>query len=79
MGREKRIAESRTRDLTDKKKEADPARPRPAVPVMPSAAAAPSAVTTAETGLGRAIVQIVALYAVPIILIVLVGKLILKL
>jgi len=79
MGREKRIAESRAKDLNDKKKEADPGRPRPAAPVMPSASSGPAAVAAEQTGLGRAIVQIVALYAVPILLIVLVGKLILKL
>ncbi len=79
MGREKRIAESRAKEMTGSKKETEPARPRPANSVASSPVASPSVEPRGETGFGRAVLQIAALYLVPIIIIVLVGKLILGL
>lgn len=79
MGREKRIAESRAKEMTDRKKETEPARPRPANPAASLPAASAPVEPRGETGFGRAVLQIAALYFVPIIIIVLVGKLILGL
>lgn len=87
MGREKRIAESRAKEILESKKAAAEGRrsgpaPAAAAPAPPPvAAAAPvAAIPPAEhTGTAKALLQIVALYLVPVALMLIVGKLLLRL
>jgi hypothetical protein len=76
MGREKRIAESRARAVLEKSgKQAGAQRAEtPSTPAGPGTAGAPPA--AAHTGTGKAILQILALYLVPVIAVILIGKLI---
>jgi hypothetical protein len=79
MGREKRIADRRAKDILEKSGEA--IAPRREAPVTSAAAAAPvpAMAPAGHTGTGRAIVQIVLLYLLPTALMVVVGKLLLHL
>lgn len=78
MGREKRLADNRAKETMDTRtkeapKAADRALPTPAAAVPGPVVAKPG------TSTGRAIVQIFLLYALPVALIILIGKLVLKL
>ncbi len=78
MGREKRLSEARTRDLTEKT--APPARPAAAsASDLPSAPMAAVAVQAQSIPVARMILQLLLLYLLPISLIVLFGKLVLGL
>jgi hypothetical protein len=72
MGREKRIAESRTKEILERKTpESNRAE---AVSAAPAAAAAPATVTST----GKALWHILLLFLVPAILLVVVGKLLIR-
>ena len=85
MGREKRIAESRAKEMMDTKPKAPSKASERATPAAsaPSGAsiAAPYAAPTGKVGTstGKALFQIFLLYVVPVVIIILVGKLIFKL
>jgi hypothetical protein len=82
MGREKRISESRAKEVANNKTKEAPRPQERSAPATPAASAAPSAsvpVPKGGTSTGRAIFQILLLYLGPILLIILVGKLILRL
>jgi hypothetical protein len=76
MGREKRIAESRSKETTDKKQpsgarlESAPAGPAPSM-ALPEA--------HGHTSTAKAIVEILALYLVPVGVIILLGKFVFRL
>lgn len=77
MGREKRIAESRAKEETEKKAPTAGTRPAPSVPMRAESAAVGAPVQYASgTSLVRAVLQIVALYVIPIGLVLLIGRLI---
>ena len=78
MGRDKRIAESRAKEILDKTKGTnEPRRPSPAAESAPAAAAAAIPVVEKHTGTGKALLQILMLYALPVILMLIVGRLLL--
>ncbi len=80
MGREKRLSEARTRDLTDKK--ARPAQPAPTAagePLSATVATVPVTSPARDVSAARMILQVILLYLLPISLIVLFGKLVLGL
>ncbi len=80
MGREKRISDSRTKEITDTKGKNGAKTPERTAPVAASAAAATTApVPRGGTSTTRAILQILLLYLGPILAIILVGKLVLHL
>jgi hypothetical protein len=73
MGREKRAAQNRAQEQMDKSgRSSDPV-------AAPTAAYIPTPMDRPHTSTGKAIVQIVCLYLVPILIIVAVGKFVLKL
>jgi hypothetical protein len=74
MGREKRAAQSRSQDTLEKTGRGIPEAPNSSV-----AAAAAHHEGHAGTSTGKAIFQIICLYLVPILLVIVVGKLFLKL
>jgi hypothetical protein len=71
MGREKRIAESRTKDILDRGKTTE--APRANSTAASTAAPAVAPVSTMSTG--RAVWHILLLFLIPAILLVVVGKL----
>ena len=77
MGREKRIAESRAKEVLEKTK--GTTEPRRAAPAGESAAASAPVIPMAEkhTGTAKALLEILALYAVPVIIMLIVGRLLL--
>jgi hypothetical protein len=76
MGREKRIAESRARAVLEKTG-TRPAAGAPRAEKTPSVSAGPGTIPTERhTGTVRALAEIVALYLVPALIIVVIGKLI---
>lgn len=84
MGREKRIAESRTKDIMDKKgsdPRVDSARNKASGSVGDSIASPAMAVPqpAAKTGPVKAIIQIILLFVIPTLLILVIGKVIFKL
>ena len=75
MGREKRAAQSRAQDLMEKT-----GRSSDVMAGSPTAASAQAVQgERAATSTGKAIVEIILLYMVPILLIIVIGKLVLKL
>lgn len=78
MGREKRLAESRARESMENRTKDAPRAPERTSPA-PAATVTSSPIITAGTGTGKALFQILLLYALPVVLILLIGKLILKL
>jgi hypothetical protein len=75
MGREKRAAQSRAQELLDKTgRSSDVMAGSPA-----AASVSPGPHDKPVTSTGKAIVQIILLYLVPILLVILIGKLFLKL
>jgi hypothetical protein len=75
MGREKRAAQSRAQDLTEKT-----GRSSDGMAGSPAAASIQAALQDQPTTrTGKAIVQIILLYLVPILVVILVGKVLLKL
>ncbi len=81
MGREKRIAERRAKEIVDRTVGKRPATEsaRPAGQVATPGPTAPLAIQLEPTGLGKAIVQILALYLIPIGAVILIGKLLFRL
>jgi len=78
MGRDKRIAESRAKEILDKTKGGpEPRRTGAGGGSAPAPAAAAIPEIEQHTGTGKALIQIVALYAVPVILMVIIGRLLL--
>lgn len=74
MGREKRIAESRTKEVLEKKQSSDP---RPETPRNGGVMAVQE--TPPHTSTARALLQILMLFLVPTALIIAIGKLFFKL
>jgi len=75
MGRDKRIAESRAKEILEKTKSTgDFRRDTPVAPSSPSAAVPMAEKHTSTT---VALLQILALYAVPVIIMLIVGRLLL--
>ena len=71
MGREKRIAESRVKQApAENRREPEPAEGAPAS-FTPSA---PAPAEPETTGTAKAILEIVGLYVIPVILIIVIGK-----
>ncbi len=75
MGREKRATQSRAQELLDKTgRSSDVMAGSPAATSVPAVQDAKPTTST-----GKAIVQIILLYLVPILLVIVIGKLVLKL
>lgn len=75
MGREKRAAQSRAQDMMEKT-----GRSSDVMAGSPAAASVPAVQgEKPTTSTGKAIVEIILLYTVPILLVIVIGKLILKL
>jgi hypothetical protein len=76
MGREKRIAESRAKEVLDKKQ---PSEGRSGTVPVGSSPAMAMPEAPAHTSTAKAIIEIVALYLVPVGVIILLGKFIFRL
>ena len=76
MGRDKRIAESRAKEILDKDR---PVERKPAQAASAPIAAAQAIPAAEHTGTAKALLQILMLYAGPVILMLLVGKFLLHL
>ena len=75
MGREKRISDTRAKEIMD-----DKAKEAPRAPERSAAAAAPLApMPKARTSTGKAIFEIILLYFGPVALIYVLGKFVFKL
>jgi hypothetical protein len=78
MGREKRIAESRTKEMMEGTKHGDALRPNAPTPsAVPNVAVAQAPV--AHTGTARALLQILMLYLLPTLFLLVIGKFIFRL